>query len=186
MKHNSHMINCPWCKTQYQEITVTNCNNCGGTLEYSINTSSAGPKPQHAPRVLPQKYIRRVKYTGNVYTLIGMVFTIPFFWTIIFPIIGYFLWKKGIKVANEELIPLEHGDSIAGEIESISRDYSIKINGVSPFVIHFIFEVNGQKHRGSVGNIFDDIDLKKKVGDLIWVVYMKNNPELSSIWPPLK
>lgn len=179
------IIKCPWCKTYYSNATETNCKNCGGTLEYTKNSNLAGVKPQDAPRILPSKYVRRMKYTGNVTTIIGIVFTIVFCWTIIFPIIGVFLWWRGAKTANEELKPLQYGKPVLGEIESISIDHTKHINGVSPFIVQFLFEINGQKFAGSVGNIFDRVDLTKKKGDSVWVVYMPEDPSLSSIWPPL-
>lgn len=182
----NQLIKCPWCKTTYTNSNIANCNNCGGTLEYSKNPSDAGVKPEGAPRILPKKFIRKIKYTGNVMTIIGIAFTIPFFWTVIFPIIGIFLWKRGIKEANDELIPLQFGTPVLGKIESIKKDYTKHINGVSPFIVEFLFEANGNKQLGTVGNIFDNIDLIKKPGDLIWVVYMPEDPNLSSIWPPLK
>ena len=152
-----HIIKCPWCKTNYTSVTLTNCKNCGGTLEYSIDASQAGSKPNEAPRPLPAKFKLRIKYTGNVMTIIGIIFTIPFFWTVLFPIIGIFCWKRGIREANDELIPLEFGTPVLGEIESVKKDYSRNINGRSPFIVEFLFEANGQKHRGLVGNIFDNI-----------------------------
>ncbi|MBL7910829.1 MAG: hypothetical protein JNJ41_07240 [Bacteroidia bacterium] len=166
--------------------TMANCSNCGGTLEYNLVMGDPGIKPPMSPRELPKKFIRRIKYTGNVMTMIGIAFTIPFFWTVIFPIIGIICWRKGIKEANNELIPLEHGTAILGQITSIERDYTKTINNKSPFVVEFLFEAGGQKHIGNVGNIFDPIDQQKKVGDKVWVVYMPENPALSSLWPPLK
>jgi len=180
------VIKCAWCKSQFVNTSITNCSNCGGTLEYNMRSGEPGMKPPMAPRELPKKFIRRIKYTGNVMTIIGMAFTIPFFWTVIFPIIGVICWRKGIKEANNELIPLQNGSTVLGQITSIKRDYTKKINNKSPFVVEFLFETGGQKHTGSVGNIFDDVDQQKQPGDKVWVVYMPENPELSSLWPPLK
>ncbi len=182
----NYIVKCPWCKSNFPNTTLTNCSNCGGTLEYEINTNALGPKPAEAPRILPAKFVKRIKYTGNVMTILGIIFTIPFFWTVIFPIIGIFCWRKGIKEANDELIPLEKGTATVGEITEIRKDFTKTINGQSPSIVEFLFEANGQKHVGYVGNVFDSVHLLKQVGDKVWVVYMPENPELSSIWPPLK
>ncbi|MBM9590133.1 hypothetical protein JWG41_06730 [Leptospira sp. 201903075] len=179
------IVQCPWCKSQFPGTKLTNCTNCGGTLEYEYNTDELGSKPPNAPRILPPKFKRRIKYTGNVMTLIGIIFTIPFFWTILFPIIGIFCWRKGIKTANEELLPLENGESTVGEITDIRKDYSQSLNGRSPTVVEFVFESKGKKHVGNVGNIYDSVHLTKKLGDKLWVVYMPNDPSQSSVWPPL-
>lgn len=119
-------------------------------------------------------------------TILGMVFTLVFFWSIIFPIIGIFLWRKGIKDAKGELIPLEHGTAVKGEITAITTDFSKRINGRSPKILEFVFTANGQKHVGTVPNIMDPIEHWRRTGDQIWVLYMPDNPELSSVWPPMK
>jgi len=184
-RQNSYIIKCPWCKSQFLSSVLSNCDNCGGSLEYQRGTNELGPKPPLVPRLLPKKFIKRVKYTNNIMTILGIVFTIPFFWSIIFPIIGIFLWRKGIKDANNELIPLEQGTSTIGEITNIRQDFTKKINNQSPFIIEFTFEAGGQKYSGDVGNIFDRTNLSKAIGDKLWVVYMPENPSLSSIWPPI-
>lgn len=118
--------------------------------------------------------------------MIGMIFTIPLFPTLIFPAIGIPLWIKGIRDAKAELIPLEHGAHVEGEITAIEYDYTKTINNRHPKELQFSFKANGQQHIGTVPNIFDPIELWKKPGDKIWVVYMRDNPELSSVWPPIK
>lgn len=180
-----HVTKCPWCRSEFRNPDFANCTNCGGTIEYQQNTADAGPKPAPAPRELPKKFVRRIKYTGNVMTLIGMIFTIPLLPTIIFPALGIFIWRKGIKEANDELIPLEHGTVIMGEIVEIVHDRSKTINNQSPYIVHFLFTVGGKKYSGNVGNIFTRPELLKQPGEKVWVVYMPDNPELSSLWPPL-
>ncbi|XDD46624.1 hypothetical protein AB3N60_00600 [Leptospira sp. WS39.C2] len=179
------IIHCTWCKSQFPDTKLSNCSNCGGTLEYSFTSDGLGPEPPNAPRLLPPKFKRRIKYTGNVMTLIGIIFTIPFFWTILFPIIGIFCWRRGNKTANDELLPLEQGKATVGEIIDIRKDFTQSLNGQSPTVVEFKFEVGGNEMIGNVGNIYDSVHLTKKVGDKLWVVYMPNDPEKSSVWPPL-
>lgn len=186
MSQISYITKCPWCRSEFPNSVISNCPNCGGTLEYQKNTNDLGPRPSVAPREIPAKFVRRIKYTGNVYTIIGIVFTVPFFWTVLFPIIGIFLWRKGLREANEELIPLQQGAVVQGEIESVEYDYTKTINGKHPLTINFTFKANGQTHIGNVGNIFDSANKLKKAGDAVWIVYMPENPELSSVWPPMK
>lgn len=185
MSQISHIVKCPWCRSQFANTTISNCRNCGGPVEFEVDKSALGKQPPLAPRELPKKYVHRIKYFGNVFTMIGIIFTVPFIWTVIFPIIGIFLWRKGIKDANDELIPLMYGEVVEGEINSIEIDYSKNINGKHPFVVNFLFKANGQKYAGNVGNIFDPIDQLKNPGDPVWVVYMPGDPSLSSVWPPL-
>lgn len=181
----NQIIKCPWCRSEFKNPSFANCPNCGGTMEYKENPSDLGPRPPDAPRQIPKIFIKKIKYTGNVLTILGMIFTLALFWTIIFPIIGIFLWKRGIKNANNELTPLQYGSLALGEITSVRCDYSTRINNRSPFIVEFTFEANSQKYRGEVDNIFEEINTQKKPGDQVWVVYMPENPKLSSVWPPL-
>ncbi len=176
---------CSWCEIVVPDATFTNCPNCGGPLPLS-NGTDPGPIPPAAPRILPDKFVKRVKYYNNAYTMIGIIFTIPFCWTIIFPIIGVFLWKKGIRIANEELNPLMNGAHVHGTITSVSQDTSIQINGKSPYQVEFLFEFQGRSIAGDVGNLFDPIVLMKNPGDKIWVVFLPEDPNQSSVWPPMK
>lgn len=178
-------VKCPWCETVVYQTSFINCPNCGGNLPLHSG-SDPGPPPPSTPRVLPPKFVKRVKYSSNVYTIIGMVFTLALFFTIIFPIIGIILWRKGIRVANEELNPLMNGTATEGTITNITQNFSIKINGRSPFVVEFLFDFQGRKVAGDVGNLFDPSVLMKKPGDKVWVVFLPEHPEQSSIWPPMK
>lgn len=182
-------VQCPWCKTQYnftQLGTNTNCKNCGGTLEYQFNFSEVGPQPPPAPRFLPPKFVKRIKYTSNVKVIIGLVFMIVFCWTIIFPIIGFFIWRSGLKEAKNELVPLRNGTPVLGTVTAVRVDGSKRINDRFPMIVDFIFDAHGRSVVGSVGNIFADMHLLKQPGQKVWVVYMPDDPNLSSIWPPLK
>lgn len=118
--------------------------------------------------------------------MIGIIFTIPFFWSIIFPIIGIFLWKRGIREAKGELLPLENGMYVQGEITAINVDMSKNMNGKNPRIIEFAFTVGGRAYTGDVPNLMDPVHLWKKAGDKIWVVYMPEDPMISSVWPPMK
>ncbi len=90
-----------------------------------------------------------------------------------------------MKTANDELIPLEQGKATVGEIIDIRKDYTQSLNGQSPTIVEFQFEFGGNQYIGNVGNIYESFHLTKKIGDKLWVVYMQNDPEKSSVWPPL-
>jgi hypothetical protein len=174
------IVTCPWCETQIPNPSFTNCPNCGGTLSFS-DGNNPGPPPPLAPRELPAKFIKKVKYSNNVWTILGIVFTA----TVVLSILGIIFWRKGLRMANAELNPLMNGTSTHGTITSVDENSAVKINGRSPFVIDFVFNANGRQMTGSVGNLFDQSSRSKKTGDKVWVVYMPDDPEQSSIWPPL-
>ncbi len=95
------------------------------------------------------------------------------------------MWPKGLKDANNELIPFQHGSIAQGKIITVEYDYSKTINGRHPLTVNFSFAVGGRTHQGNVENIFTSINQLKQSGEAVWIVYIPENPELISVWPPM-
>ena len=183
---NQSPVKCSWCGSLNTLDQTFKCKNCGGPLS-AAEGEDPGLPPPPAPRILPKKYIKNIKYWKNAQSMIGVIFIFAFFWTLIFPLIGYFVWRSGKRKARNELLPLQQGTPAKGEIIDIYRNTSVSINGRNPWTVEFVFDVKGQKIVGSVENVWERIDVLKQPGDAVWVVYMPENPhELSSIWPPLR
>ena len=144
-----------------------------------------GPRPPDVPRTLPRGYENRIRYWKNVYVLIGFFFTIVFFWTIIFPLIGIPLWIVGRKKAKSKLAALRQGNPTRGWITSCEVDTSQTINNRHPWRIVYGFKLlDGQKSSGvAIG--WDPINQKRKVGDVMWIVFTEGSPPQSAIWPPI-
>lgn len=184
-------ITCPWCKTYYAVLpNYANCRNCGGPLPKPIS-KNRGEKPDPAPRFLPTKFKNQLLYWKNTFSLVGIIFMIvgtplilAFGFGLIFVIIGYFLYKKGKTTANETIQALEHGSCTEGIIEDIRLDYSQNINGRNPFIISYSFLAGNTKQ---IDNIvcWDEQNQLRTISDEIWVVYMPENPSISSPWPPI-
>lgn len=83
-------------------------------------------------------------------------------------------------------MPLENGRVAEGTVTNIVHDRSKTMNGKSPHIIEFVFNVGGQVYSGDVPNVMDPVQLWKKAGDKIWVVYMAEHPAISSVWLPMK
>jgi hypothetical protein len=185
-------VTCPWCATYYPaRPTTTNCMNCGGILPKGIS-NQLGEKPSLPPRALPKKFINQVMLWKNTKAFIGVIFivigipTIPLFgFGLIFTLVGYFLYKSGRKEGFEKITALQNGIAAEGEISEISYDTSETINGKHPYLVKYMFTTaSGQPQADSVKS-WDDNNALLKKGDKIWVVYIPENPQISSPWPPM-
>ncbi len=181
-------VECPWCKTVNKTITKTHCSSCGGPLpEISQDNSGVkrGSSPPPVPRQIPKKYIQKLKYRNTLF-IIGIFFIVPFFWSVIFPIIGFFLVKYSLKVANRKLEALEKGIATEGRLEDIYRDHSESVNGRHPWRLDYTFKTkNGQIIEASKTGAWNPNNAYRRPKDKLWVVYLENNPETNAIWPPV-
>lgn len=175
-------VQCGWCTSSNRRDLNTNCTNCGGELPHIPGTLRL-PKPPRTPRVLPKGYENKVLYWKNVFFMIGAIFMI-FFFTIIFPIIGFFLIRYGLKNARNKIYALKHGEPIQGSIQEIFTDRSQTINNENPLRINYTFKTKEGLTEGHV-IVWDKANLKRETGEEIWVVYNPKNTIQNSIWPPL-
>ena len=179
---------CGWCGTTNTDLSNPNCTNCGGPLPPppTLTSDDPGAPPPQPPRQLPVKYRRQVLFWKNILVLIGAVFTIVFCWSIIFPIIGIPMWIIGHRRAQSRLAALERGNAARAELISVDKDHSVKINGRSPWRIEYTFETtNGQLHDGWE-HTWQAHHSRRPVGEVFWVVYLREDPEQNTIWPPVK
>ena len=178
------VVHCGWCSSSNQRHLVDHCDNCGGPL-MALPGNDPGPKPPVLPRVLPKGYWMRAMVWGNVLVGIGLIFTIVFCWTLLFPMIGiplgYFGWRK----ARRWLDALEKGVPTVGEITEVKLDRSQTSNKQHPWRIDFKFE----RHDGGTSDgyveAWDDVNAQRKPGDRLWIVYVEDRPEAHAIWPPV-
>jgi hypothetical protein len=181
-------LECPWCKTFNKVIHETNCKNCGGPLPAIPHGDSgldAGKPPGPPPRKIPAVYVKKLKYK-NVHFLIGIIFLVPFIWTIIFPIIGFFLLRHGLKVANKKLEALEKGVKTEGILTDIYKDTSQSVNGRHPWKIEYEFKTrNGELISAKKTGAWNSNNRYRKPNDKLWVVYLTEDPSVSAIWPPV-
>ncbi len=181
-------IDCPWCSTVNRVTDETNCVNCGGPLPaipHNNEGMDKGLPPGSVPREIPKVYIKKLKYK-NVHFIIGFVFTVPFFWTIIFPIIGFFLMRYGLKTANKKLFALENGIKAEGVLVDIFKDTSQSINGRNPWLLEYEFRTeSGKLITAKKTGAWNKNNRYRRPNDYLWVVYIPDNPEINAIWPPV-
>lgn len=182
------VLPCGWCGTPTSDPTQTNCKNCGGPLPPSgaLALDDPGPKPPSAPRKLPAAYKRQVMLWKNVHVFIGVLFTVVFCWTILFPLIGIPLWIVGHRRGKQKLLALEQGRPGRAELQEVFRDTSVTINNRHPWRVVYSFEdQHGTVHDGDALT-WSAAHSRREAGEAFWVVYMPNEPEINAPWPPLR
>jgi hypothetical protein len=204
------MVICPWCGTNYLTFQP-NCKNCGGPLQLvdeSINASVPVenlPVPPLAPRLISDTYVWRLLFSDGwwivvlVFTLLGFVFSlvgavltlsmiaafvgIPFLLGGIgFLVAGGWVFVWRYQKAQEVVSVLRIGESTPGKIVEIHADYSVRVNGRSPWVIQYQFQVNGQDYEGTV-TTFNPLGQQLQVGKAVYVLYLPMAPKRSTIYP---
>lgn len=178
---------CGWCGTSNRDLSNTNCVNCGGPLPPppTLPRDELGVEPPPVPRVIPAPYRRRVLYWKNVNVIIGMAFTIVFCWSIIFPIIGIPLWYFGRKKALARLEALERGQAAPARLVSVRLDSSIQMNGRSPWKILYTFDTAQGIKEGWV-HAWEALHSRREEGEAFWVVYLPDDPDRNTPWPPVR
>lgn len=177
-------VECGWCAASNRRDQVDHCTRCGGPLP-ALPGGHPGPRPPQTPRGLPVGYRARVLYWKNVLVLIGIVFSVFFCWTLIFPAIGIPMWVIGRRNARRKLMALGFGVSTRGRVTGISKDLTQSINGRHPWLIAYDFDTETGVRRGEVA-AWDASSAQRSPGDVLWVVYVPGAPEENAIWPPIR
>ena len=186
--HKIVQLDCSWCGTVNKVSEKTNCVNCGGPLPavpHNNDGLDKGLPPGATPREIPKIYIKKLKYRNTKF-IIGFFFTAFFFWTILFPIIGIFLMKSGLKTAKEKLLALQNGVKTEGVLIDIYKDTSETVNGRNPWRLEYEFTTkSGESISAIKTGAWNRNNMYRKPHDHLWIVYMQDNPEISAIWPPV-
>lgn len=180
------VVECGWCGRSNHREQTDHCVSCGGPLP-ALPGGEPGPRPPGTPRDMPEGYVRRVRLWKNVLVLIGLVFSVVFCWTVIFPLIGLPMLYFGNRRALDRLHALAHGRTTRGRITAVEKDRSETINGKNPWRITWSFE----RHDGTTGDgmcrVWDPLSAQRSAGDAVWVVYgSRADREVVAIWPPLR
>lgn len=176
------VVKCGWCSTDNRRHETAHCRTCGGPLP-SLPGGDPGPRPPEPPRELPRGYAVRIYLTGNVDVILGAVFALVFFWTVIFGVVGVAFFWRGWTRATGWLTALRAGRATGGVITDVQLDFDQYINDTHPWKIAYTFErADGGTGEGFV-TVWDPSSAKRRAGDAVWVVYQG---AASSIWPPLR
>jgi hypothetical protein len=176
-------VECGWCDASNRRDQTDTCRSCGGPLP-ALPGGNPGPRPPEPVRRLPEGYENRIKYWKNVFVLIGMLFTLCFFWTIVFAAVGIPMWIHGKRRAERKLAALGRGLATRGRITKIEVDTSEEINGRNPWRIDYEFDMPSGKASGWA-HAWDPSHARRSVGDVLWIVYVRESPDQNAIWPPI-
>lgn len=161
--------------------------------------------PPPAPRVISDKYAWRLLLTEGwgiaalVFGLLGVIFSfvgagltlgiITAFVGIPFLFIGLTFLAGAIAVgkwrydhAQQVVNVLRVGVSTRGKITDVEKNYSVRVNGRSPWMIRYQFQLNGQDYEGQVSTL-NAIGTSLQTGKTVYILYLPNAPQLNSIYP---
>lgn len=204
------MIACPYCGTHYA-VFQSNCSNCGGPLlpppEPSIARAQdiLSASPPLPPRSISDRYVWKLLWTDGwavfalVEFILGLVFgitgialsfaVVTAFVGIPFAIIGFlsffasvviFVWRYQVK--SKVVQVLREGQAVQGEIESVTVNRSVEVNGANPWTIGYRFHAQGADLRGKVSTLTPP-DASIREGMPTWVLYLPDSPENNAIYP---
>jgi len=199
-------ISCPYCGTKYLTFQP-NCSNCGASLPLPDQASAfdAGTPPPAPPRDISDSYIWRLMQQDGwaiaalVFALLGIIFAplgiiltvaiITAFVGIPFALLGVLFLAAGIAIlvwryqtAQMVVKVLRNGQAARATIADVHQNYSVQINGRSPWIIQYQFAVEGQNYGGSVSTL-DAPDERLAKGNSAWVLYLPGAPQTSSLYP---
>ncbi len=204
------MIVCPWCGTSYTNFQ-SNCSNCGGPLPASEQTLSSTatpesvPVPPPAPRPISNNYAWKLltsdgwaitafilSLLGGIFSLVGVGLTIALitaFVGIPFLLLGLMLLGIGIALIiwryqkSQQLVNvLRSGQATSGKITEARQNYSVQVNGRSPWVIRYSFQAEGQEYAGIVSTL-NQVGGNFHVGEHVCILYLPAAPQWNSIYP---
>ncbi|MEL6346268.1 MAG: hypothetical protein AAFV53_24370 [Myxococcota bacterium] len=181
------LLPCGWCGTSNQDVSLTNCINCGGPLPPSpvLALDDPGAPPPPVPRTIPNTYRWKVLLWNNVMATIGIFFTVFFCWTILFALIGIPMWYFSWRRAFGKLEALQNGVPAQARLEEVFRDGSVKSNGRSPWKLVYTFTTaNGAVHEGWTHS-WQAHHSRRQSGEAFWVVHMRDDPGQNAVWPPV-
>ena len=203
------MTTCPWCGTSYERFQSF-CSQCGGSLPAPAETATqqtgaelvAPPPP---PRKIPRRTAMRMLLTdgfaiasliflllGAIFGLLGVILTI----TVVAAFVGLpfaglgalflavgvpiFVWRR--RKAQATVSILERGRAVVGEIVSVRQEYWVQVNGRYPWVVDYAYQVAGSRYEGQLTTLSRP-DLGQQPGKAVYVLYMRNDPEQSTLYP---
>lgn len=173
-----------------------------GDVVRRYEPASSAPEP--APRVLPSGVTGRpgtpaLLLGGALFAGVALVFMIGGIVQLLegngdgiglalFPIlhfaIGILLLWMALSVWFKRRRLYREGIPVVAVIDSIGKDASTKVNGRSPFEMHWTFYLGDDPWHGkrsSMNHALQDFG----AGDRIWVLYDPDDPSDSVEWPPL-
>ena len=160
-----------------------------------------GPPPPPVPRPLPKGFEFRQKWSGNLLALIGGLFFLigSFIFLsflliglligtplpLLFMIIGFVMLRIGRRQAARTVNAFTRGTVVEGKVVSVAQDQSQTMNGQHPWKLTYHFPVGAQLHAGEIVS-WDSTITARAAGQPLWILYLPEDPEQNTAYPPFK
>lgn len=160
-----------------------------------------GPPPPPVPRPLPRGFAFRRKWSHNILALVGGIFFLvgSFIFLaflvlglligtplpLLFMIIGFAMLLIGRRHAKKTLKAFVRGTAVEGKVVSVAQDQSQTMNGEHPWKLIYHFPLHGQLHAGAVVS-WDSTITARAAGQPLWVLYLPEDPDQNTAYPPFK
>lgn len=192
------MTTCGWCGT-HSLNWIPQCEACGGRMPVPVGMGLGEPPPA-VPRSLPKGFEFRQKWSQNVVAMVGGIFcaigTLLFLvFIIVLPVGallpflfmtgGAFMMQFGRKKANNVLNAFRQGVAVEGSISDVQLDTTQTMNGRSPWVMTYLFQIGGAMVEGSVTSFSSALQARSK-GQPLWVLYIEGDPSQNTVYPPIQ
>jgi hypothetical protein len=86
------------------------------------------------------------------------------------------------QVAQDSVNVLKLGQAKEGEITALEPNYSVRINGRTPWNIRYTFSVDGKDYEGSTSTL-NDPSYFMQAGSPAVVLYLPEKPESNQLYP---
>jgi hypothetical protein len=137
--------------------------------------------------------------SGLVFSLLGLVFAvvgIPLTVSLVAAFVGLPFGALGLlflcggmailvwryQMAHGTVEVLREGEATVGEIISVTQNYHVRVNGRYPWTVEYDYEVGGRLYADKVTTLSRP-DLSQQPGSPVYVLYMGDDPEQSTIYP---
>jgi len=91
----------------------------------------------------------------------------------------------GYRKAAGQILALEKGQAAPARLVDVYRDTTVVINGRSPWKLEYLFSTPSGEHGGWV-HAWENTHSQRPSGEAFWVVYLPDDPEQNTPWPPVK
>jgi hypothetical protein len=98
---------------------------------------------------------------------------------------GIVMAVMGLSRARRTIRALTWGRWAPGTISDVYHDTSVEINGRSPWALVYAFDVAGQEYSGTA-RTWDRSTSEREPGQPIHVLYLSEDPDQSTVFPPVK
>jgi len=206
------VIVCPWCGTNYTVFQSNCRNCGGVIPAPAETPAAVGPRrqarlqmPSPPPREISQNYFWRLFWqdawtiSASIFALLGAIFTmvgggltlgivtafvgIPFLGLglLFLGASGYVLYWR-YQIAQNAVNVLRLGLATQGEITALEPNYSVRVNGRTPWNIKYKFSLDGEDYEGIVGTL-NHPGFELQEGSPAVILYLPDKPENNQLYP---